>query len=156
MMRLDKAQEIIRNNQTKWPVSVVKIANDMGLKVFTVEEWPKELSGKITKKENVFVIYVNARHIKVRQRFTIAYEIAHFVLHSHLIKEEIIHDSLYRSGLSNSIESKANAYAVDILMPWHLINKAIKEGMAEIETFAEAFNVSNSTMSIRLGVPFES
>lgn len=156
MIRLDKAQEIISKHQSKWPVPVVKIARDMGLEVFTVKDWPKELSGKLTKEENGFVIYINADHSKVRQRFTIAHEIAHFVLHSNLIKDEIIDDALYRSGLTNLVETQANSYATDILMPWDLVNEAIRQNIETIETLAEVFNVSNSAMSIRLGVPFES
>ncbi len=45
--------------------------------------------------------------------------------------------------------------AADILMPWGLINKAVEGGDNTVEALAYRFKVSNSAMSIRLGVPYE-
>ena len=128
----------------------------MELDIYTVKEWPVNISGKLQKNENgSFSIYVNEKHAKVRQRFTIAHEIAHFVWHANLIGDGVVDDGLYRSGLSNSIETQANSYAADILMPWDLIDKAIRQGVNTVERLADMFDVSNSAISIRLGIPFE-
>ena len=43
--------------------------------------------------------------------------------------------------------------AADILMPWRLIDRAITNGIATVPDLAAKFNVSNSAMSIRLGIP---
>jgi len=156
VISLKKAKKIIEEHQKKWPVPIVSIAREMGLDIYKVKEWPTTVSGKLQKNERgSFSIYVNERHPKGRQRFTIAHEIAHFVWHADWIEDGIVDDGLYRSEFSNAIEAKANSYAVDILMPWHLIDEAIKQGGDTVEKLANMFDVSKSTISIRLGIPFE-
>lgn len=150
---------IIKKHQATCPIQLIPIAEELGLNVYTVSEWQDNLSGKLQREENSkskFSIYVNNNHPAVRQRFTIAHEIAHFVLHRDLIKNsELIDDALYRSGLSNALEAEANKFAADLLMPWHLINEKINSGIDSVSELAKIFNVSNSSMSIRLGIPFE-
>jgi IrrE N-terminal-like domain len=160
MLTLADAQEIIRAHQISPPVETVPIAESLGLKVYRVTGWPDRLSGKIARNSerggpSGYAIYVNAEHPRVRRRFTTAHEIAHFVLHRDLIGDELLDDALYRSGLSNREEAEANRMAADILMPWHLLNKAIESGMDTVPQLARHFDVSNSAMSIRLGVPYE-
>ncbi len=150
------AEDIIKKHQQNVPIQIVPIANELGINVYKVDDWPDNLSGKLQKdKESPagFSIYVNAKHAKERRRFTIAHEIAHFILHRHLIEDDVVDDALYRSGFSNAIESSANKMAADILMPWRLIDRAITSGIATVPDLAAKFNVSNSAMSIRLGIP---
>lgn len=153
------AENIIKSYQKEVPVQVIPIAKALGLNVYKIEDWDNNLSGKLQKDEfstSGFSIYVNANHSETRKRFTIAHEIAHYVLHRHLIEGEyLIDDTLYRSGLSNSIEASANKMAAEILMPWRLIDRTIEKGINTIPKLAETFQVSNSAMSIRLGVPVE-
>ena len=149
---------IVKYQHNSPPIQVVSIATELGINVYTVKEWPNDLSGKLQKDEGSksgFSIYVNAKHPDVRKRFTIAHEIAHYILHQDKIGDGIVEDALYRSGLSNADETAANSMAADILMPWHLINKAINSGINSVEELAAKFNVSNSSMSIRLGMPYE-
>lgn len=63
-------------------------------------------------------------------------------------------DGIYRSGLSNTVEARANQYAADVLMPWDLVNLTIREGVDDIKDLAKTFNVSGSAMSLRLGMPY--
>ena len=72
------------------------------------------------------------------------------------INNKLYDDYMLRSGLSNKEEVEANYFAADILMPWHLITRAMDEGLTSIEDLSSAFEVSKSAMSIRLGVPYES
>ena len=156
-MRIPTALDIIKAYQIITPVQVIPIAKELGVPVYSIEDWPDNLSGKLQKddtSDSGFVIYVNANHSDTRKRFTIAHEIAHFILHKDLIVgDALVDDALYRSGLSNSVEAAANKMAADILMPWRLIDSAINEGIATVPLLAEKFNVSNSAMSMRLGVP---
>lgn len=159
-MTLAQQMDLISRHQATAPVQVVPIAEELGLQVYRADDWPDGLSGMILRDADLggpsgYAIVVNQRHHERRRRFTIAHEIAHFVLHKDLIGDCIQDDALYRSGLSNRIESQANKLAADILMPWHLINDAINSGVDDVERLAEMFNVSKSAMSIRLGVPYE-
>lgn len=157
-MKISTALDIIKKNQISPPVQILPIAKELGLNVYSVDDWPDDLSGALQRdssSESGFAIYVNAHHSDTRRRFTIAHEIAHFILHRDLIDGDtpLIDDALYRSGHSNVVEAAANKMAADILMPWRLIDRVINDGIATIPLLAKKFNVSNSAMSIRLGVP---
>jgi Zn-dependent peptidase ImmA (M78 family) len=160
-MMLREQLEIIRRHQASAPVHVVPLAREVGLEVFRSDEIPSDYSGMIVRDEtgggaSGYAIYVNARHPEVRRRFTIAHEIAHFLLHRDLIGDGIQDDGLYRSGLSNIVEKQANRLAADILMPRQLIVQVINSGIVapdDIDNLAKLFNVSRDAMSIRvLGV----
>lgn len=154
--------DIIRHHQKSWPIEMVPLANDIGLKVYKTKEWSREggISGAIMKDKELggnsgYACFINENHPVTRRRFTIAHELAHLILHKDLIGDGITDDALLRSGLSNKVEAEANRFAADILMPWDLINRAIAEGDETLPALAKAFNVSENAMSIRLGVPYE-
>lgn len=156
MSLYDEQRSTIRLHQQEWPVQTVPIAQALGISVYRVPGWPNDVSGMIRKSEedggnSGYAIYVNGDHPEVRRRFTIAHEIGHFVLHKSLIGDGIVEDGLMRAqGFSSRVEYQANQFAADLLMPWHLINRAKKQGIASVEQLARAFNVSNDAMSIRL------
>ena len=155
-MRFDQYMNIVRSHQSRWPIKVVPLARELGLPVYYVNGWGDDLSGMIKREENEeFSIYINNNHSSHRRRFTIAHEIAHYILHQDKIGDGIVDDALFRSALSNRTEAEANRFAANILMPWDLINRAMNEGITSLEDLAESFNVSKSAMSIRLGVPFD-
>jgi len=160
-MTITNKMDAIRENQKQPPVDVIAMADALGIGVYITNKdlWPKSLSGlirKSTRNEHDFEIVVNGDHSLLRQRFTIAHEIAHFVLHEHRIGDGIKDDALYRSGLSTKIESEANRFAADILLPWHLVDEQMRIGETDMERLAEIFDVSPVTMSIRLGFPYDS
>jgi hypothetical protein len=133
------------------PVDVKGLATALGLKIESVI-LPDNVSGKIEcEKGGPCTITVNASHPRTRQRFTIAHEIAHFVLHRNLIGDGIEDDGRYRSrGLSDSIERQANSYAADILMPWDLVIARRDNGCGTPEALAKVFDVSPAVAEIRL------
>lgn len=154
------ARQVIAEFQQSAPVQVVPIAEKLGLKVYTVNNWGDDISGMIVSDKerggkSGFAIYINGNHALTRRRFTMAHEISHFVLHRSLIGDGVQDDALYRSKLSSAIEAEANRYAAEILMPWQLINAEIAKGNNTVAGLAQVFNVSKSSMSIRLGVPYE-
>lgn len=149
---------VIQKHQALAPVQTVALADDLGLKVWHVPNWPDNLSGKIVKSADQggpagYAIYVNKGHHINRRRFTTAHEIAHFILHRQFIGDGIVDDGLYRSRLSNSMEAQANKLAADILMPRHLLNQQIANGVTSVKQLADIFQVSESAMSIRVGAP---
>ena len=152
------AMKVVEKHQQKLPVDVDIIAGELKIKVYRQEGWPDQLCGKIIRDgqhggESGYAIYINQDHSKKRQRFTLAHEIAHYILHRDSVGDGIADDALYRSGLSNSQESMANKLAADILMPWALVNEQIQSGKDTVEKLADAFDVSTSAMAIRLGIP---
>ncbi len=158
MMTLGEQMEVVRRHQVSPPVQTVPIANELGLCVYRADlgRRTNNLSGLIKREsDGKFNIYVNRNHHVHRRRFTIAHEIAHFILHKDEIGDGVTDDALYRSGLTSVIESQANSLASDILMPWDLMDIELRKGVADIATLANIFQVSKSSMSIRMGVPYE-
>ena len=147
--------KIVADHQTSAPVQIISMARAMGMRVFRTSGWPDNISGSITKEDGIYMIRSNADHSLVRRRFTIAHEIAHFVLHRDLIGDGVRDDALYRSHLGDVLERQANKYAATLLMPWSLVKQCMDEGAASISRLAKQLNVSKSAMSIRLGVPFD-
>lgn len=138
------------------PVQVVPLANRLGIRVYNVP-WPSSISGKIQKDSerggsSGFAIFVNKDHPPTRRRFTIAHEIAHFVLHEEQIGDGIFDDAMYRSGLPDKVEVQANALAADILMPRKMIVDALESYGADAKRLSSLFDVSEQAMSIRLSV----
>lgn len=156
-MTFEQQMAIVKKHQVEPPVPVVEIARELGVECYRIPNMPDGLSGmlrKVPSDPSRFGIYVNARHSRTRQRFTIAHEIAHFMLHLDIIGDGVVDDALYRSGLSNPVEAQANRLAADILMPWHLINPLVDKNYT-MRDLAKTFDVSESAMAIRLGVPYD-
>lgn len=150
--------QIILKYQNVAPVDVVGIARELGLNVWEMDLSPN-ISGKIFRDpvnggSSGFSIAVNSHEIPVRKRFTIAHEIAHYILHrQYLERGDLIDDAMYRSGLSTAEETQANKFAAQILMPMLLIEALIKQGINGVEQLAEQLQVSNTAIKIRLGIP---
>lgn len=138
------------------PVDVAEAARRLGLEIFE-SSLGEGISGAImrdTSTESGFVIYVDDSESYVRQRFTAAHEIGHFVLHKDRIGAGIEDNFMLRSsGMSNFMEAEANRFAADLLMPFPLIEKMVAKGHRTVDDLARVLGVSTVAMSIRLGHP---
>lgn len=147
--------DVIDEHHQEMPVAIGKLAKELGLSV-KLATLDAGVSGEIKKSDSGYVVRVNRHDIKERQRFTIAHEIAHYILHRDLIGDGIVDDILYRSGLSDHLEAQANRLAADLIMPWPSLHKRIQE-LSDLkneelyEQLARDFEVSTTAMKIRLG-----
>jgi IrrE N-terminal-like domain len=156
MVDVIQSNPIIQRFQQFVPVDVTGLAEALGLNVWEDDDLPKGISGKLFKDSDHggtagYSIVVRASDAYVRRRFTVAHEIAHFLLHRNLIGNSITDDELYRSDLSNAQEAEANRLAADILMPASLLASNIKRYGADPGVLAPLFEVSETAMRIRLG-----
>ena len=147
----------LRALQTQVPVDVVRMAETFGLKVW-IKGMPENVSGMIKRDMKYggptgYSIIVSKTQPRVRQRFTVAHEIAHYLLHRDRIGDGLEDDALFRSGLSTMEEVQANKLAARILMPFHLLRREMNAGIRTVSELAKRFEVSPQAMSIRLGVP---
>ncbi|AWB06681.1 ImmA/IrrE family metallo-endopeptidase (plasmid) [Azospirillum humicireducens] len=153
MMLSPDMMAVLKKHQKSYPVKVGTLARDLGIEVKETD-LPDNVSGTLTREDtDKWVIRVNRRHSKTRQRFTVAHEVAHFLLHRNQIGNGLTDDTFYRSDLSDTREREANRLAADILMPWPLVRLATEGGVHSVEELAEAFDVSSAAMHIRLGLP---
>lgn len=140
------------------PVDVAKVAERLGLAIYQ-GDLAKGISGVLVRDPNYntpsgFVIFVDDSESFVRQRFTAAHEIGHFVLHKERVGNRVEDNYLLRSeGFSNALEAQANRFAADLLMPFELINQLIAEGVTDVASLAKRLKVSEIAMGIRLGHP---
>ena len=153
--RLTKEQiEIIVKHQSSFPIKVGAIAKEFGLTVKKSTLKPG-ISGSIKENNGEILVKINRHDIKGRQRFTLAHEIAHFLLHRDKIRDGIEDTMLFRSRLSNSLEAEANRLAADIVMPFSLIDKeSFSPGVRfeeKVEYLAELAELSIPAIEVRLG-----
>ena len=135
------------------PVNVIAMAHALGLSVDMNVDMGENVSGRILRGDLAtagFRIEVNRLHSNNRQRFTLAHEIAHYLLHRDQIGDGIEDTALYRSNLSDQTEIEANRMAAQILMPAPLVKNIYKAGMKWIAGLSGAFQVSEEAMRIRL------
>jgi Zn-dependent peptidase ImmA (M78 family) len=145
------------------PVQVDEIAKELGIQV-QYEHAKDELSGFLLRdfSRHKAIIGVNEIHVKTRQRFTIAHELGHFLLHE---QEELHVDRLFqikrRDGKSttgeNEEEKEANLFAAELLMPAQFIQEELAEielldleNDSVISSLADKYNVSRQAMTFRL------
>lgn len=155
----DEYRAVLDRHTNKFPVKVGDLAKELGL-VVTLSSLSPNISGLIepvTPGSDKFQIRINRYETDVRQRFTIAHEIAHFLLHRDYIRTGIVDNVMYRSSLSSKRETEANRLAADIVMPYPLINAELaKMGGIRDEAAAVAlarqFRVSLPAMKVRLGI----
>lgn len=164
------------------PIPVDRIARALGATV-RKEPYNGDLSGALYRRGGTCVIGINKNDNGLRQRFTVAHEIGHLVLHDGSVyidrqqTGELSKPSETQNGkrffrdkvssmASDPQEIEANRFAAALLMPQSLlfediekrnINMPIKS-LAEIKPLAGRYRVSLEAMVFRLinlGVPVE-
>lgn len=153
-VKLTLVQKIIRRFVDKPPTDINALANALGLSVI-----PSDLRGGageivLDLRHGGFSGYsirVNHNDAQVRQRFTVAHEIAHFLLHRDRVQNRLRDDKMYRSGHGTTVENEANGLAADLLMPRRVIGELRKARAYSVEELAAKFGVSVVAMKRRLG-----
>jgi Zn-dependent peptidase ImmA (M78 family) len=147
--------EIVERYTQDAPVRVEAIARDLGIPVIQDVLDEAEIAGKIIRDNSGrspsgYTIYLNARDPIRRQRFTLAHELAHYVLHRDLIGDGLIDDAMYRSKLGEWYETQANRWAADTLMPAALTRGLYRGGMVSLADLSRTLDVSEQAIRIRL------
>ncbi|CAG7650333.1 hypothetical protein PAESOLCIP111_06054 [Paenibacillus solanacearum] len=164
-----KAEQLLNKlNIHEVPIPVEEIAKNLNIHV-QYQPFEGELSGLLFRNEDEseVIIGVNSSHSVNRQRFTIAHELGHFLLHK---GNEMHVDRGFKlnfrdensSKAINPEEVEANAFAAALLMPKQFLIEAVQEKLdGEIDLLnneskqfteiAEQFKVSQQALFIRLG-----
>lgn len=148
------------------PVPIEELARAMGVDV-RYEPANDKLSGFLIRdlKHRRAVIGVNSSHHEHRQRFTIAHELGHFLLHEgekvHIDRADYGFQVKLRNEDSskgiNIEEKEANLFAAELLMPQNFLKKDLKsvetldlldeEGL---KLMAGLYRVSTQALTFRL------
>lgn len=143
------------------PVPVEDIIRSRGITIQPTASLG-DVSGLVLRKGKETVIGVNKKQVPTRQRFTLAHELAHALLHH---GEEVRFDKDFRvnlrsviSGLGIDVEEiEANFFAACLLMPRRFLEADPEAALVDVEDaqavakLAKRYGVSAHAMSIRLG-----
>ncbi len=160
-----RAQQLLADGRvTEAPVPLEKLA-ELCSATIRYEPFDGEVSGMVhCKPDGGGVIGVNSEHSKTRQRFTIAHELGHLILHA---DEEFHIDEkrpLARRDEVSSLavdprEIEANQFAAELLMPEGLVRGSVEALIKEdpevsveeaIDQLARGYRVSALAMTHRL------
>lgn len=135
------------------PVVPRRVADRLNVPVY---DWlfPDEISGIFVSYNDVVCIGVNEHHPYVRQRFTIAHELGHLVFGSgrELFVDFLEADMVARDEdkTRRSLETKANQFAADLLMPREWIRKDVRHYDFDVTLLAKRYEVSEQALWFRL------
>ena len=119
------AQKILKEIQiNNPPVDINNILQHLGINLLPYA-FPEKVSAILLKENNMFVVGVNDKHHPNRQRFSIAHEIGHFLIHKDrpFVDSFTAGETFYRDGIGDEkLEKEANFFAANLLMPAEKIN----------------------------------
>ncbi len=129
-----------------YPVPLERVVQYIGFQSLAFDGDP-EISGAVKYEEKK--IFINQNESPQRQRFTLAHEIGHAMLH----KGESIID--YRATMDspdpdNQKETQANQFAAHLLMPENDFVHVWRTRAGDVKRIAAYFGVSEPAASIRL------
>ncbi len=153
---------LLQEGVESYPVPVEKIALSLGVDVMPYN-LGDEVSGILAINEGKGTIGYNLQHSKGRQRFTVAHELGHYIMHRNTKKELFVDKDYivkFRSNKKYSStelkqEKEANAFAAALLMPkkvvlQELFNEQNAPENELIEILAKRFEVSVPAMTYRI------
>ncbi|WP_369282175.1 ImmA/IrrE family metallo-endopeptidase [Oscillibacter sp. GMB15532] len=136
------------------PINVEDICRKMKISVDYIDMQEiekrvgKDISGAIISRGDKSEIKINSRDIQSRQRFTIAHELGHKILHIANDSDDVI---ISFRCLKNNREREADAFAAELLMPRDMVKEEHgKLFYPLVSQLAETFRVSKAAMKNRL------
>jgi Zn-dependent peptidase ImmA (M78 family) len=154
-----RARELRTQVDSSIPVDVEAAAQALNIAV-RYQALEDSVSGILVIKQDGAILGVNEKHHRNRQRFTIAHELGHFLLHKEaadvFVDSVVFHrDELSATGTMQQ-EIDANAFAAELLMPADTLKA--KVGPQPLDMFDDArvrrlateFGVSTHAMTVRL------
>lgn len=142
------------------PVPIEDIAMAEGAQIVRQHSSGPE-SGFALREGGKWIIGINTQTSRRRQRFSVAHELGHLLLHEGTLIVSSVRIDL-RDGVSSlgtdKQEIEANRFAAELLMPRQLVRSAASAKISEqisgrdelIAELAREFDVSNEAMGYRL------
>lgn len=149
----EKASNILSMYRiTETPVDVNKIATQLG---FTVIEFdfPETMSAVIQIEGTKKIIAVNKNMPAVRQRFSVAHELGHYLSghenFSHEKQTFVDRDKKYLDPQHRQ-EEEADEFAAELLMPEAILKTDVLVSKLDAVALAKKYDVSEQAMWIQL------
>lgn len=147
---------------TEPPVPVETFVPSLGARLST-QPLQGDISGMLYRDGVNAIVGVNSADSPTRQRFTIAHELGHLLMHEGrpMIVEKLVRVNLRRTSTvaSEREEREANQFAAELLMPEELVRREVTKLVGEqslvsdrwlVAELAKRFDVSGQAMEYRL------
>lgn len=142
------------------PVPVEDIAKARGIQIMHTD-FNQEISGLLIRRDEGSIIAVASEQAPARQRFTVAHELGHLMLHQgdelHVDKDFRVNLRSKKSSTAEDIEEiEANTFAAELLMPAIFLRRDLEnmifdiENAEQISELAKRYQVSTQAMTFRL------
>lgn len=154
--------DLLKSSNTRAiPVRVDTVAHYLGIKVEFVQ-LGENVSGLLIIEQGKPTIGINESHPFVRQRFTLAHEIGHYVLHGNDAtlfidkKYSVVFRDPNTSSGEHRAEIQANQFAAALLMPYPLLEAEVTRRNLDLGDdkalmmLAREFQVSVQAIGYRL------
>ena len=156
------ARDLMKRLEIKEPpVPVRTLARSCGARIVRVPGDNGDIDGFLYRKGSEAVIGVNQDQAPVRQRFTVAHELGHLLLHEH---DQVHVDRGFRVRLRSGVSQKGmdrdemetNRFAAEVLMPIEFLRVDLESNefdLADGDQFcaiAKRYGVSTQALVIRL------
>lgn len=158
-MKTEIIEQAENLKRTKGRINLVEIANSYGIKVFSTDDIKEPSFIAYDPETNCYEIYINSKDSGTRQRFSLAHELAHYILHRDKIVSFGAVGRKSELSLMPLEEREADDFAAEILMP----EKSIDDYLASmnidkekslnsniVRTVAKEFGVSLMPAILRL------
>lgn len=131
------------------PLNTIANFLQFSINLFQPDSTNHNLSGAISYERRI--IYVNGNESIRRQRFTIAHELGHMLIHREYQNEPgWVYDLRTHDNKSESREQEADLFAAELLMPVELVKQEMDFRHAQLTDVAEDFEVSLEALRYRL------
>lgn len=160
--RITEAQrQVLRDFSCSLGADILDLAGKLGVDV-EFRDLPLDEFGFLEEFADVvggakFRVVVNSALSPATQKFTVAHELGHFVLHRgssdlnfRLARRHRERDKYEYSDAERPEEFEADAFATNLLMPAHLVRKAVASGVDTIKSLSLRFGVSERAMERRV------
>jgi len=157
----NKPMDILKPFMLQVPVDVERAIRSLKMRLRRDADLPDNIVGEIKPVGEIYEISSSVKDAITQQRFALAHELGHLILHRDLIGEGVDDTTEYRctgegNFYNNSIqkihEMQANSFAANFLMPADLLRNELRKGSKEfvLVDLSEKFVVSEGAMEWRL------
>ena len=130
---------------------IERVVEELGGRIRFKDFWNSTKSGSLEVSGlKDFDIFIPSHTTNERDRFTIAHELGHYILH-YLTNSDPRSERKFtidRYG-DNAIETEANLFAFSFLMPSNKFREQLEECNGEISAVARFFGVSDTAARLR-------
>ncbi|MBX8783157.1 ImmA/IrrE family metallo-endopeptidase [Ochrobactrum sp. GRS2] len=138
-----------KNNLSTQPLDVDGLFKALNIPVIYSDTLNADVSGHLMKTENGWQCTINANHHPTRQRFTLAHELGHYILHRNQKTDFVDHTYFRKGDALDTMEFEANAFAAEVLMPSDAFAYYIENISSDVNDIANHFGVSPLAVSVR-------